>query len=171
MLAEHDNYEVLVTPLNFEFKAELPLRKEAEQILRHLEYRYLGTFHHVDTYFNVPKGNLKIREGKNQNYVMQYYQSPKLRRHFMDVHIAPYNPKKNNLKEILTNTLGIKAIVKKKRRIYRNYNVEVRIDYVEGLDSVYVEVRADTYKAHNVSIFNIILKFQMKKSALNLIAT
>jgi predicted adenylyl cyclase CyaB len=129
--------------LNFKFKAPCPQRKEVEQLmLKYYRAKYHGTHHHVDTYFNTTHGQLKIREPKKgQSYLMQYYHSDDPKARSVTMQSQLYD-KKSNMKAILTESLGIKAIVVKKRRIYTLGNLIVNIDYVENL-GIYIELNAE----------------------------
>jgi adenylate cyclase, class 2 len=148
---------------NFKFKAPCPQRKEIEQIMiKYYNAQYYGTHHHVDTYFNTTHGQLKIREPKKgQSYLMQYYHSddPKARSVQMQAHLYD---KKSNVKAILTESLGVKAIVAKKRRIYTIGNLIVNIDYIEGL-GIYIELNAES-EDEETEVWN--LRFQCRSHQL-----
>ncbi|MCJ7447228.1 MAG: hypothetical protein MUO72_06030 [Bacteroidales bacterium] len=53
--------------INYEFKARVRNLEELEQKLKEINPVYKGEDHQVDTYFNVPKGRLKLREGQIEN--------------------------------------------------------------------------------------------------------
>ena len=52
---------------NFEFKAKVDNLEEYENKLLKLNPFFKGTDHQIDTYFNVSKGRLKLREGNIEN--------------------------------------------------------------------------------------------------------
>ncbi len=130
---------------NHEFRAVcLSWRKEIERMLKY-EYKaaYQGTYHYVDTYFNTTHGQLKIREPKKgTSHLIQYYHSNNPLARTMTIQSQLYD-NKSNLKEILTESLGIKAIVIKKRRTYTVDNLTFHIDYVKDL-GIYLEMKAET---------------------------
>jgi predicted adenylyl cyclase CyaB len=101
---------------------------------------FKGTDEQTDTYFNVFNGRLKLREGVIENNLIFYERpdeaGPK-HSHFQLVRID--DP--TRLKEVLTRSNGIKAIVRKKREIYYIRNVKFHLDHVEGLGS-FVEIEA-----------------------------
>ena len=57
----------------FEFKARSNRHEELEQKLLHLNANFVGEDHQTDTYFNVPYGRLKLREGKIEYALIHYY--------------------------------------------------------------------------------------------------
>lgn len=93
-----------------------------------------------DTYFNVSNGRLKLREGNIENNLIYYERqnTPGAKESsFQLVHI----PDAKSLKAILTKSLGIKIVVRKKREIYFIKNVKFHIDEVEGLGN-FAEIEA-----------------------------
>jgi predicted adenylyl cyclase CyaB len=125
---------------NFEFKARTTSLKQLEEKLLSLNPRFVGEDHQVDTYFNVPAGRMKLREGNIENALVHYERAnlagSKEARILLYEH-AP-NP---NVKEILTRALGVKTVVDKRRRIYFIENVKFHFDTLEGLGT-FVEVEA-----------------------------
>lgn len=101
---------------------------------------YKGTDVQTDTYFNVPAGRLKLRQGNIENNLIYYnrpnQQGPKQ----SDFMLSPV-PDGDGLKSILTRALGIKVAVTKKREIYYINNIKFHIDELEGLGS-FVEIEA-----------------------------
>jgi adenylate cyclase, class 2 len=59
---------------NFEFKARVNDIDATEQKLQQLSPIYKGQDHQIDTYFNVPSGRLKLREGTIENALTQITQ-------------------------------------------------------------------------------------------------
>ena len=101
---------------------------------------FKGTDEQTDTYFNVPNGRLKLREGNIENNLIFYERSnqagPK-NSHFNLVKVEDAK----GLKEILTKSNGVKIVVHKKREIYYIDNVKFHLDAVPGLGS-FVEIEA-----------------------------
>ncbi|RYZ45291.1 MAG: adenylate cyclase, partial [Chitinophagaceae bacterium] len=58
--------------INFEFKAKHSAIGEAEKILLQQQPLFVGEDHQVDTYFNVPTGRLKLREGNIEQSLIFY---------------------------------------------------------------------------------------------------
>lgn len=102
--------------------------------------RFVGTDHQADTYFIVPHGRLKLREGNIENTLIQYHRSNTANAKTSEVLLYHHEPDAQ-LKAILEKALGVKVVVKKIRKIYFVENVKFHFDEVEGLGS-FVEVEA-----------------------------
>jgi predicted adenylyl cyclase CyaB len=125
---------------NYEFKARATDLTELEQKLKKLNPLFKGEDHQTDTYFNVPDGRLKLREGNIENALIYYERENSLGAKQSSVLLYKHNPDKS-LKEILTKLFGIKVVVDKKRKIYFIDNVKIHLDIVEGLGT-FIEVEA-----------------------------
>lgn len=126
---------------NFEFKARVNKLEDYEDLLLKLSPTNLGTEHQIDTYFNAPKGRLKLREiiGK-ENKLIDYNRDDLQGSKKSDILLYRHQPNES-LKIILSNQLGIKTIIDKKRKIYEIDNVKFHFDTVENLGT-YIEVEA-----------------------------
>lgn len=125
---------------NFEFKARHTAIEEAEKsLLKHNPY-FAGEDHQVDTYFNVPNGRLKLREGAIEQALIFYERTNTAGAKQSNVILYPHKPD-IALKEVLQKSLGTKAVVDKRRRIYFIDNVKFHFDAVDGLGN-FVEVEA-----------------------------
>jgi predicted adenylyl cyclase CyaB len=130
-------------PLLFEFKARSTKNLEFEQLVREKGGRFVGEDKQVDTYFNCTAGRLKLREGTIENALIHYHRDNIAGAKTSRVTLYQHQPDPN-LKQVLTNALGIKVVVEKKRRIWFVNNVKIHFDYIEGLGS-FVEVEAIDY--------------------------
>lgn len=126
--------------LNYEFKAKSNRIEELESLLLQHNPQFIGEDHQVDTYFHVPAGRLKLREGNIENALIHYERENTASAKASHVLLYQHTPDKS-LKDILTKTLGIKAVVDKRRKIYFIGNVKFHFDTVEGLGT-FVEVEA-----------------------------
>lgn len=126
--------------LNIEFKAATNRLDELETLLKQYNPVFIGEDHQVDTYFNVNKNRLKLREGNIENALIHYERENTAGSKSSHVLLYQHQPDKA-LKEILIKTLGIKAVIDKKRRIYFINNVKFHFDTVAGLGT-FVEVEA-----------------------------
>lgn len=126
--------------LNIEFKAISIKPAEQEALLLKHDPKFIGEDHQVDTYFNVSKGRLKLREGNIENALIHYEREDYAGAKSSHVLLYQHQPDKT-LKEILIKTLGIKALVDKRRKIYFIGNVKFHFDTVAGLGT-FVEVEA-----------------------------
>ena len=126
--------------LNIEFKAICKDLETAEAILQQHNPLFKGTDHQVDTYFNVPNGRLKLREGNIENALIHYERENTPGSKSSHVLLYQHQPDEN-LKAVLTKALGVKAVVDKQRKIYFIGNVKFHFDTVKKLGT-FLEVEA-----------------------------
>lgn len=126
--------------INFEFKARHRHLAEAEAILLAQQPLFIGEDHQIDTYFHVPDGRLKLREGTIEQALIFYRRSDVAGAKQSDVVLYRHTADEA-LKQALTEALGVKTIVDKRRRIYFIQNVKFHFDTVAGLGQ-FVEVEA-----------------------------
>jgi len=126
--------------INFEFKARHNNIREAERMLQEQNPRFVGEDHQIDTYFNVPNGRMKLREGTIEQSLIFYERTNTAGAKQSNVTLYNHQPDPS-LKQVLTQGVGIKTVVDKKRRIYFIDNVKFHFDSVEGLGE-FVEVEA-----------------------------
>jgi adenylate cyclase, class 2 len=129
-----------MTILNFEFKARTNDLKNLEDQLLLLNPKFIGEDNQTDTYFNVTKGRLKLREGNIENSLIWYERKNIAGARQSDVLLYKHNPDKT-LKDILIKLHGIKVVVDKRRRIYFVDNVKFHFDTVTKLGT-FIEVEA-----------------------------
>jgi adenylate cyclase, class 2 len=125
--------------INYEFKAKCDDIEALESRLQIHNPRFVGTDHQVDTYFNVPNGRLKLREGTIENSLIHYDRTDTAGAKQSNVSL--YHPSNKSLKQVLEKALGVKIVVDKKRKIYFVDNVKFHFDEVKDLGS-FVEVEA-----------------------------
>jgi predicted adenylyl cyclase CyaB len=101
---------------------------------------YHGLDHQVDTYFNVSNGRLKLREGNIENNLIHYFRENIRGPKYSEVSLFRSEPK-STLKQILTNAVGIIAVVDKQREIYFIDHVKFHLDKVKDLGT-FVEIEA-----------------------------
>jgi len=129
-----------MSTLNIEFKATTNKLKELEALLQQHNPLFIGEDHQVDSYFNISPGRLKLREGNIENALIHYEREDTAGAKASHVLLYHHKPDKA-LKEILIKTLGIKAVVDKRRKIYFIDNIKFHFDTVDGLGT-FVEVEA-----------------------------
>ena len=61
---------------NIEIKATFPDREKGIALAKSLGARDEGSLHQIDTYFNVSRGRLKLREINGDEFQLIYYQRP-----------------------------------------------------------------------------------------------
>ncbi len=126
--------------LNHEFKARINDIKPYEDLLISKNPFFQGVDHQKDTYFNVPYGRLKLREGNIENALIQYDREDIAGSKLSKIILYKHSPDPA-LKEILTMQFGVKVIVDKVRRIYFIDNVKFHFDAIVGL-GYFLEVEA-----------------------------
>lgn len=122
--------------LNIEIKARCDDPGKIRSILEDHNANYKGTDHQTDTYFNVPEGRLKLRQGNLIFYRRPDSKTPEA----SNINLMPADhPEK--LHALLDNALGTMVVVDKEREIYFIDNVKFHIDQVEELGH-FVEIEA-----------------------------
>jgi len=127
-----------------ELKAKIDDLNRIRSEILELNANFVGRFHQIDTYFNVPKGRLKLREVEGRSYAqLIYYEreniaAPKKSEVFI---LEISNPKE--FKEKTGKILGIKSIVDKIREIYIYDETKIHLDFVKGLGS-FIEFEKET---------------------------
>jgi adenylate cyclase class 2 len=131
--------------VNVEIKAACGDPDSIRRFLRSRGADFRGRDHQVDTYFRVPAGRLKLREGRLENHLI-HYERPNVagpRRADVLLLAAPPGERTRALKDLLTEALGVLAVVDKRREIYFLDNVKFHIDEVEHLGR-FVEIEAQS---------------------------
>ena len=126
--------------INIEIKARCNNHQHIRETLKDLDSRFEGKDHQIDTYFNVPDGRLKIREGNIENALIFYRRTDQAGPKHSGVNLFKLEPG-SDLKQVLESALGIKVIVDKEREIYYLDNVKVHLDVVKDLGE-FVEIEA-----------------------------
>jgi predicted adenylyl cyclase CyaB len=126
--------------LNVEIKARCNRPEAIRSLLETRNARYAGEDRQVDTYFNVPNGRLKLREGNLENALIHYHRTDQAGPKKSEVTLYKVEPGAS-LKDCLTRALGIWKVVDKRRHIYYIGNVKFHIDEVSGLGA-FAEIEA-----------------------------
>jgi adenylate cyclase, class 2 len=126
--------------INIEIKARTSAPDRIREILKSNNADFIGVDHQVDTYFKVHSGRLKLREGNIENHLI-YYERENTRGPKKSSILLYKNSRDSNLKELLTKSLGVFAVVDKRREIYFIDNVKFHLDNVAGLGT-FVEIEA-----------------------------
>ena len=125
---------------NVEIEAHSNQQEQIRQLLHQHNALFKGTDHQIDTYFKVPNGRLKLRQGNIECALIHYRRPDESGPKLSEVHL--YHPNDAEaLKAALTAALGILTVVDKKREIYFIDNVKFQVDNVESLGT-FVEIEA-----------------------------
>jgi adenylate cyclase class 2 len=127
-------------PTLIEIKAKCNNPQFIEAKLKELKADFKGVDHQIDTYFEVPNGRLKLRQGNIENHLIFYNRVNQAGPKQSNVMLYP-SPDSMMLKEILSAAIGNKVIVDKQRQIYFIGNVKFHIDKVKDLGS-FMEIEA-----------------------------
>jgi predicted adenylyl cyclase CyaB len=151
--------------LNVEIKARCADLATIRELLRKQGADFRGTDHQVDTYFVVPNGRLKLRQGNIETNLIQYQRDNQAGPKASHVHL--YQPTDSDaLKAALLAALGVKVVVDKQREIYFIDNVKFHLDTVVALgtfveieaidvDGMIGRTRLEQQCAHYVQLFGI----------------
>lgn len=132
--------------LNIEIKARCTNPGAIREYLAAHAAHFVGIDHQVDTYFNVLKGRLKLRQGVIENNLIYYERNDEQGPKGSDFFLVKVEDAAG-LKSLLTRSIGIKIIVEKHREIYYIGNVKFHLDEVPGLGN-FVEIEAGNILAH-----------------------
>jgi len=116
-----------------ELKAKVMDLEEMRRKLLEKGAKQVGVYRQLDTYYNVPRGRLKLRvvngsSGQLVFYLREDVSQPKESK----VYLAPID-RPGELAAVLAEALGVKCIVDKVREVYNWRGVEVHLDKVRGL--------------------------------------
>jgi len=120
---------------NVEIKARVgdfeALRRTAER----LTDRPVEELHQVDTFFNVPRGRFKLREFPDgRGELIAYHRSDESGPALSDYHLLR-TEQCEGIKSFLTELLGVRGVVSKRRLLYHIGSTRIHLDQVDGLGS------------------------------------
>src|SRR5690242_5881348 len=100
--------------INVEIKARCTHPEAVRAVLRDRKARSAGTDHQVDTYFRVPGGRLKLRQGDIENALIAYRRPDQAGPKRSEVTLATVG-NGEELRAVLEWSLGVLVTVDKKR--------------------------------------------------------
>lgn len=136
--------------INIEIKAKCFHPKKVEAFLVSASALFKGTDLQKDTYFNVPNGRLKLRQGNIENNLIFYNRNNQKGPKQSDFYLLPV-ANAREMETLLTGALGVKVIVEKKRNIYFLGNIKIHIDEVPQL-GCFVEIEASNLLDSSLTI-------------------
>ena len=138
-----------MSAINIEIKARCFHPEKVEAFLLSAGARYVGLDTQKDTYFEVPGGRLKLRQGAIENNLIFYHRSdgegPKTS-HF---YLSPVQDG-GSLETLLSAALSVKVVVEKHRKIFFIEHTKFHIDEVPGLGS-FVEIEVSNLHHPNLT--------------------
>ena len=126
--------------INIEIKAKCFHPEKVEAFLLSKGARFVGLDHQKDTYFTVPSGRLKLRQGNIEQSLIFYNRPNQEGPKQSDFSLAK-TINGPELEQVLEKALGVKVVVDKHRKIFYIDNVKFHLDEVPGLGS-FVEIEA-----------------------------
>ena len=126
--------------INIEIKAKCFHPERVEAFLLSNSARFIGLDHQRDTYFTVPAGRLKLRQGNIENSLIFYNRPDQEGPKQSDFSLSKVTDGAAT-EQLLEKALGIKVVVEKNRKIFFIDNVKFHLDEVPGLGS-FVEIEA-----------------------------
>lgn len=129
------------TGRNLELKARDPSPEATLEACRRLGAVDCGVLWQRDTYFNATHGRLKLREQRpGRTQLIHYHRTdePQQREsRYRILELADVEA----LRTFLTESLGVRAVVTKRRRLFLWRSVRIHLDEVEGLGA-FIELEA-----------------------------
>ena len=124
--------------------------KVRQLLLQQPNIQFIGVDAQMDTYFKIPSGRLKLREGNIENSLIYYDRENKKDAKKSDVTL--YKPTEVvSLKAVLLAALPTLIVVKKKREIYFIDHIKFHIDTLTTLGS-FIEIEViDATDAMNIT--------------------
>lgn len=109
-----------------------------------------GWLHQTDTYFRVPNGRLKLREESPQAHLIAYNRVDQAAARESRYRIVPVSDPEE-LKQALTETLGVRVVVEKVRRLLLWHAARIHLDKVRDLGT-FIEIEAVADPTSDLSI-------------------
>lgn len=93
----------------------------------------------TDYFFEIPnkKARLKLRIERKKQLLVYYEKSDFLKAKSTTSKVKLYNVRDKELLQFLKDALGVKAIVKKKREVWRKSNTVFHIDTVKDIGGIF----------------------------------
>lgn len=146
-----------------ELKAKVDNLESMRSKLKALGAQHTGAFHHIDTYFMVPIGRLKLRQIGSEKTELIYYERANISKpKRSDVFVLEISENKT-ITALLKRILKVKVTVKKTREIYWYQKAQIHLDTVDSLGS-YVEFERKTLNTHRETKRNAHLLEQLMET-------
>ncbi len=154
---------------NVEIKARISDFGEIGNIASEIAGGAPEVLNQVDTYFNVSRGRLKLRQYEGVCELI-YYERPDTRSPKHSAYERFPVESAEQLKRILNSAIGIRAVVCKQRFVYIYNDVRIHLDTVEGLGQ-FLELEAVSREGISMSecrsrVEDLLGKFKVKESDL-----
>jgi len=118
---------------NIEIKAKYPSPEKGIVLAKSLGASDEGILHQIDTYFNVDRGRLKLREINDSEFQLIHYERPDEDGPKTSSYSIVPVPDPQALKAVLGQAIGIWKVVEKRRQLFLYDEVRIHLDHVTGL--------------------------------------
>ncbi len=127
-----------------ELKARVRDLNSLREKLIALKAEPMGTFRQVDTYFETPRGRLKLREvGGSDRAMLVYYERENIAGPKRSNVFILEIPRPTAFKCLLKKALKVRTVVDKVREIYRYEGTQIHLDAVKNLGT-FIEFERET---------------------------
>jgi len=117
---------------NLELKAISSCHQACVVALKQMPADFKASIYQIDTYFHCATGRLKLRQMVDRAELIGYNRPNSQTSRYSQYQILPIsNP--DSLKQILTQTLGVKVVVEKQRALWLFGATRIHLDRVENL--------------------------------------
>jgi predicted adenylyl cyclase CyaB len=120
---------------NLELKARIRSVDRAEAAATACGAAFAEILRQVDTYFNVPRGRLKLRIIEGEGAELIFYERGEDREERWSIYENIPIPEPAKFRAVLEGALGVKVVVRKTRVLYKYHQCRIHIDTVERLGS------------------------------------
>ncbi len=120
-------------PVNIEIKARVHDFNDLQSRAAALSDAPLQVIPQEDTFFNVPRGRLKLRQLAPDFGQLVYYERPDQDGPKRSNYLLAGTSEPVALKTALAAALGVRGVVRKKRHLYMSGQTRIHLDEVEGL--------------------------------------
>ena len=108
--------EIKLPYQDFTLKAKVVDRQKIERTLEEMNARFIGTDNQKDTYFNVPRGKLKWRQGTIENFITHYERIDEKGVERTIVHSYDLNPSQEQISKLHREYTVIGLIEKERKK-------------------------------------------------------
>jgi len=154
---------------NIEIKAKINDYKNVKRLVEDLCSNPVETEQQKDTFFNTPKGRLKLRESDETSAIMYYFRPDSHGPKQSDIALS-FTDNSDTLKTVLDKSIGIRGIVIKKRILYKHGQTRIHLDDVKGLGKfIELEVVLNPGQTSNdgeIIAYKLMDKFDIQKTDL-----
>jgi len=117
---------------NIEIKAKIHNYNKIKGLIEQFCKNPIEIENQEDTFFNSPKGRLKLRISNDKPAIMYYDRPNSFEPKQSDIAIS-FTDNPDTLKKVLSESIGIRGIVKKKRSLYIYGQTRIHLDDVKRL--------------------------------------